>query len=646
MISFFRKIINSRIGALLALIFVAMIGIGFALGDVTGRGTFGGLGDSNIAKVGGDNITLGEFTQAAEVQLRQARQKQPTLDKANFIAGGGYESTLLQLINRYALAVFGDKYGIAASKRLIDSEILKIPGARGLDGSFSPEAFQAFAANLGVSEQMIRDDIKQNFYAQQMYPTAAAGAPAPKSLVLPYASLMLEKRAGQVAVIPSVAFLPKAPPTDAQLNDFYKSHVANFTIPEKRAINYALFDKSIVTEKAEPTAEEIAAYYKTNAAKYAASETRDFSQIVVPTQSAAVALAAKANGKSFTALASEMGLSALNSSAITREALTVSASKAVSDAVFATPSGAIATPAKGGLGWYVIRVTGTHQIAARPLAAVSAEISAALATDKAAHALADLTSDIEDEFAGGTSLAEVAKTQGLKVETSPKLIATGQDLANPNYKPIDAMKVILPAAFQMEKDGDAQLVEIVPGEKFALVSIAALDPAAPPPLASVKDNAMKLWALSEGSKASKIAADKVRAAVTSGKSLADAVASLGIRLPAPQTVSGSRADLNKEGQKIAPPVAMLFAMKKGTAKSIAAPNSQGWFVVHLNDIIKGDASTDTVMLDARRSEMTQLLRDEYAAQLINAAGADVGVKKNQAALDKLKKSASNPDSGQ
>ena len=67
---------------------------------------------------------------------------------------------------------------------------------------------------------------------------------------------------------------------------------------------------------------------------------------------------------------------------------------------------------------------------ARPLAAVSAEIAKTLAAEKRIEVLSDLTSEIEDEFAGGSTIADVAKSQGLKVETTPKLFANG---ANRNF---------------------------------------------------------------------------------------------------------------------------------------------------------------------------------------------------------------------
>jgi SurA N-terminal domain len=112
MITFIRSLINSKFGAIFALIFIGMIAVAFALGDVTGSGSFGGLSGGNVARVGDRNITLGELDDALQNRLKAERQNNPTLDMANFVEGGGLDSTLEQLINRYAIAVFGNEYGV------------------------------------------------------------------------------------------------------------------------------------------------------------------------------------------------------------------------------------------------------------------------------------------------------------------------------------------------------------------------------------------------------------------------------------------------------------------------------------------------------------------------------------------------------
>ena len=644
MISSIRSLINSKFGAVIALLFVGMIAIAFALGDVTGSGSFGGLSGGNVARVGDRNITLGELNDALDNRLRAERQNNPTLDMANFVEGGGLDSTLEQLINRYALAEFGTRYGVAVSDRLIGSEIRKLPGAMGLDGKFSAEAFRAFAQQIGVSEQAIRDDITQNLFAQQIIPAAASGPAAPDSMVLPYASLVLEQRSGQVASIPSTAFFPPNPPSETVLAKYYNDNAAKFTIPEKRAISYAIFDKSIITARAKPSEADIAAYYKANAAKYAASQTRNISQVIVPTEAAAKSVVAQVTaGKSLAEVANGLGLAVTTMNNVAKANLAGTASPAIADAVFAAAKGTVAKPARGKLGWAVVRVDAINQVAAKSLAAARAEIETELTKTRGEEMLTEMTAEIEDSFADGSTITDMAKQNGLKVETSPKLLANGQNTANPGYKPIPEMQVILPAAFQLDTNGEAQLVELVPGEKFAMIAVADFDEAAPPPLADVRPIVQQQWALAEGAKAARAAAERIRKAVDGGQPLQTALSAANIQGAQIESIKGTRADLSRQGQQIAPPVAMMFAMKKGTAKTLQGGGNRGWYIVYLTDVVKGDARGNTEMLLARKQEVSGLLQTEYGAQLIAAAAKDVGVTKNDDGIAELRARLTNRD---
>jgi peptidyl-prolyl cis-trans isomerase D len=644
MISSIRSLINSKFGAIFALAFIGLIAIAFALGDVSGSGNFGALSGGNVARVGNKNITLSELNDSLENQLRAERQNNPTLDMTQFVDGGGLDSTLAQLINRYAITVFGEKYGVAVSKRLVDSEIRKIPGAMGLDGKFSADAFRAFAQQIGVSEKAIRDDLTQNLFAQQILPAAASGPAAPDGMALPYASLMLEQRTGQIASIPATAFLPTRPPSEAVLAKFYNDNAARFTIPEKRAVSYAIFGRDIIAQRAKPSEADIAAYYKANAAQFAASQTRNISQVIVPTEAAAKSVVAQvAAGKSLSAVANELGLSVTTTASVTKDRLTSSTTAAVANAVFAAAQGSVATPARGKLGWTVIRVDAINNVAAKSLAAARADIEKELLKTRSEEMLTEMTAEIEDAFADGATISDVAKQNGLTVNTSPKLLATGQDISNPAYKPIPEMAAMLPAAFQMETNGEAQLIELVPGEKFAMIAVSDFEEAAPPPLNGVRSIVQQQWALSEGAKGAPAAADALRKAADAGQSLQTALAAAGIKGAQVERLSGTRADISREGQPVPPPLSMMFAMKKGTAKILAAGGDRGWYVVHLNDIIKGDARGNVPMLMARKQELTGILQQEYAAQMIVSAAKTAGVEKNEGGIEELRTRLTNRD---
>lgn len=634
-----RSLFSSKFGAVFALIFIGIIAIAFALGDVTGSGTFGGVAAGNAAKVGDQDVSISELRDMTNNRLRTERQRNPNLDISQFVEGGGLDTTLEQIINRYTLAVFGEKHGLGVSQAMVDAEIREIPGAKSIDGKFTTESFRALLSRLRISEAAIRKDFTQNLYGQQIFPIANKGVLAPKSMVLPYASLVLERREGQIAVIPSAQFLPEKPPSDDILSAYYKENATQYIIPERRSVSYALFSSDIVDGDAKVTDAEVKTYYNDNKDEYSASETRSFEQIIVLTKDAAEQIIANAkSGLSLQEASKETGLSVTQRSAVSAKELSDSASQAVSDAVFAASVGQYAKPVRGSLGWYVIKITDIAKKNARTLEQARSEISELVLAEKKSALLSELTSEIEDALADGTSLEDIAKERSLKVQTSPLLVATGQNPEDSSYQPIPEMATILPAAFQMDNDGNGQLIEIEQGSKFAILTIAQLSEAAPPPIDKVKDLVTQRWALSQGLAKAKVEADKILKAVESGTALKKALTDSGLKLPPAQDLKASRFELTQQSREVPEALALMFAMPAKSIKKLEAPGDQGWILVNLGKITRGDASKQQSLLEETQKQFKNTISQEHFAQFINAARAEIGVEKSEDDIDSLRSS--------
>ena len=254
MITFFRNIFSSKIGLFLTMCFVALIAIAFASADVTGSGAFGGVtGSGTAATVGDSKLTTSELNQSVNNAFRAEQRENTGLDLKTYVEGGGFDSILDRLVNSFVIADFGNKYGMTAGKRLVDGEIASIPSFQGADGQFSEENFRRALQQQGIKEQQLRDDFTRNLLADQLLPVAGFGASVPQKLVTPYASLLLEARQGQVAIIPSAAFVENVKPADAALAAFYSKNGSRYTIPERRSISYALFSRERFNETVKPT---------------------------------------------------------------------------------------------------------------------------------------------------------------------------------------------------------------------------------------------------------------------------------------------------------------------------------------------------------------------------------------------------------
>lgn len=640
MISFFRRIFSSKIGLFLTFCFVGLIAIAFATADVSGSGAFGGVtGSGTAAQVGKTELSTAELGSSVNNAFRGEQRENTSLDLKTYIDGGGFDSVLERMINSFAIADFGNQHGIIAGKRLVDSEIASIQAFQGADGQFNEENFRRALQQQGLNEKQLRADFSRNLLAEQLLPVSGFGTAVPQKLVIPYTSLLLEAREGKVAVIPSAVFVDTSKPAEAALAAFYSENSSNYTIPERRTVSYALFSKDRFNDKINPTDEEIQGYYNLNKARYSASQTRNLEQVILPTREAAQAMADKiTGGMTIAAAAQSVGLSAAEVGSVSKVDFAGMASQAVADATFRTDAGGLSPPSQSALGWHIVKVNSVDQIAGRSLEQARTEIVAVLKAEQIDEALAELTVKMEDEFAAGSSLTDVAAAEELDIETTPKLLANGQNPEDPDYRPIAEMQRILPVAFSMDEDSDPQVIEILPGQQYAILDVTEINAAAPPPLKSIEQRVGRDYMLDEGSKKAKAVADIIAKKVADGMALSKAMAEANAQLPAAETVKSTRAELARQSQQgqVPPPLTLMFSMAEGTAKTLRAPQNRGWFIVQLDKIIQGDAATRTDLLDATKQQFKQVFGNEYTEQFINAMKADIGVERNQGAITALK----------
>src|SRR3546814_8079379 len=117
-----------------------------------------------------------------------------------------------------------------------------------------------------------------------------------------------------------------------------------------------------------------------------------------------------------------------------------------------------------------------------------------------------------------------------------------------------------------------------------------------------------------------------------GTDLSKALNESGLKLPPTQAVSAKRAEIARGDQRVPPPLALLFSMAEGSVKTLDAGNDQGYFIVKLDSIQRGDAGKQPAIVDAVKQQMSRVVGNEYVEQFASAAQADVGVKRNDAAV--------------
>ena len=638
MSSFVRRISKSKIGTVIMASVLLAILVGFALVDLKnfGTGSLGfGLDSSTLAKIGSQKITDREMREAMQRRLQQARQQNPNADYPSL--AGDFDALLGQMIDQRAIVTFASKYGFPISKRLVDAEISELPGVRGLNGQPSVQGYQSFLAQNQLTDRQVRDLLSAEIAGRYLVLPVSAEARVPVGVATPYASMLLEAREGEAAVVPFTAFSAGLKPSDADLQRYYAANRARYTVPEQRVIRFARIGADQVPG-ASATDQEIEAYYKSQQATYGSKETRTLSQAVVPDQKTAAEIAARARGgAAITAAAAPAGAKAAVTTLAdqSREAYAGIAGNQAAATAFSGPVGTVIGPVKSDFGWVVAKVESVKTEGGKSLAAARAEIAAKLNAEKRKQAIEDVVDKVQDALDGGSNFVEAAAQAKLPVTATPLVVATGASRVQPGYRLPPELAPALKTGFEIAPNDQPEISALADKSGYVMVAPAEIVPTAPAPLASIRERVASDWVVGEAIVRAKAAATAIAAKASRGMSLADAIKQSGIALPV-RPLAVRRLQIAQAGPEAIPALRTLFSQPAGTSRMVPDSQNRGFFVVKTIKITPGNALFAPGIIAQMRNELQQATGDDYAREFVTAVRKDVKVRRNEDAIKILK----------
>lgn len=635
MLSFFRNFTKSRYGLIAVFLFLGLIAIAFAAGDVTGiRNMGGGAGSSTLAAVGSQKISDTDVKDRIDRFLRNAQRSGQNVTMEQFLAQGGLDIAIDEMINSAAMVEFARNSGMRVSKTLIDTDIASNSAFAGIDGKFDQKAFERLLADNRIAPATYRDSLTQERYGNWLVNRATIGGEIPDGVVAPYASLLLERRTGIVGMINTAQMDPGADPDDKTLNAYYVSHRARYLVPQLRVVRYATVLPETIRAQQTASEAEIADAFAKSGKRYAATEKRGVRQLVVLDQATANKIAGEVKGgKSLADAAKAAGLDATNFDAIEKPELARQTSAAIADAAFAATQGSVIGPIKSALGWHILVVEKIEKIAAKSLAQAHEELASEITQRKTAKALADIRQKIDDGVGDGKNFAELLADSKLTAQVTPALTAQGTDPNNEAYKPDPAIAAIMHGGFAMENVGDEpQLVPVSQEGGFAIVTLDKVVAAAPRPLDSVRAKVKTDYLVDKALEKAKAAAVQIVAAMDKGVPLAKAFADAGAKGPPAKPFDFKRQEIADKEQFIK----LAFSMQPKKARMLEAPDRKGYYIVWLDAVEPHDASGDPVAMAGMRSALQQQVGAEYARQFIRAVRGDLKITRNEAAIARLR----------
>jgi peptidyl-prolyl cis-trans isomerase D len=643
MLRTFRHAAKSKFGTTMIALVGVIIVAGFAWGDISSLSLGNaGLSPDVLAEAGKMDVTDRDMSSAMQRRLGQVRAQNPEATYADLVAD--FDPLLESLIELRALEAFAAKNGFILSKRLVDAEIAKLPGVRGLGGQVSAQGYQAFLSQQHMSDAEVRSLIGGTLLQQLLVTPVASNARVPVGMATPYASMLLEEREGQVQIVPIQPFAAGLNPTDSQIQQYYSANRNRYMVPEQRVLKLARVGPEQVAAVS-ATPQEIEAYYKAHQDVYGPKDIRTIDQAVVPDQKVAAAIAQRArSGQSFVDAVKPAGLGAadVQLGQQNRADFTDVAGEKVASAAWSAKAGEIVGPIQSPLGWHVIKIESSQRQPGKTLAQASAEIAAKVSEDKRKNALADLVDKVQDQLDGGANFDQAAKASNLKVMKTPLITASGIQRDDPSFKFPPELAPSLKSGFEIAPTDEPVLEQLAEDRGFVLVAPSRVVPSAPAPLASIRDQVRSDWIRQQALARAKAVADSIAAKARGRMSLADAAKAAGMALPPVSPVKARRIQLSQLGDKVPEPLRVIFASAAGTTKVGGDPQGRGFFVAKVDKITPGNALGQPGLINELQSEFAQPLAQEYAQQFLNALKADVRVRRNAAAISAAKKRITAP----
>lgn len=462
---------------LFGLLMMAMLGLAFT--DVQGL-LRGGMGNATVAKVAGDKINAQEFSNIYE---RTVRQQNIPADEA--VRSGLPLIVLNQEINARIYAHAAHDLGLIVDDKTAVRSLradLITPIAQAAKIS-EKDALRRFLQSVGTSESAFVQSYKNQMASEKLIDTIGAPARAPAQLVADALKRRHEWRRGEYFEL-SAADLGQAPaaPTEDALKKHYESIASDFLLPEYRDFNVLLIDRAGLGISDKPTAAAIEKYYKDNIDHYALPEQRTVQQAIIKDEAAAKALRAAVDAGKTIETAAREAKASFTTGAFGETGLDVDLAKPV----FAAKAGDVVGPVKSPFGWHVMKVTKIEKPRTRPFDEVKAEIERDLGDEITGEALYSRANEMDEAAAGGQSLAEIAKQNGLKLHSFTGVTSegTGKD-GKPVTSKLPAFAKIVETAYTLDQGSISQLTETSDGG-FLLIETTGIVRAQEQPFDTVR----------------------------------------------------------------------------------------------------------------------------------------------------------------
>jgi peptidyl-prolyl cis-trans isomerase D len=472
-----------------------------------------GVGASHVAEMRGDRIAQTEFARLADRVLR-AEQIDPAraLEMGLIHQLASSEIWARMLYNRAT-----QKGVMVGDDALLDTLRRMTAAMPGTEGENTATIIKRFIEAQGITEAQFLETMRRETVNNLMR-TVVAGTAAVSPLVEGDV-IRAERQTRDVtyAILRDADVPGIEPPTPQQLEAFYQQTIGQYQLPERRDVRLTLVPRAVLSGDTTISDQDIQAFYDDHLDEFKVPERRSLVVATFKDQEAANDVVARVK-KADDLMVTAKGIKDATVAPAQDFDVTADTANPLAPA-FTAPAGSVVGPIASPLGALVVGVVGSKPAKTQPISAVREKIAAQIRDDRMNAALDRRLDELNRASDQGDTLATVAKGLNVPVRELAGLDRQGETTTGADaFKDMAAIKgPILTAAFAGAEVGRMLApLELADGQ-LGLIEVAAITPAAPKPLADVRDQVAAEWLSTERSRANMTAAQAMLPDLISGK---------------------------------------------------------------------------------------------------------------------------------
>lgn len=252
----------------------------FAMSFFGIEGYFNSHVETFVAKVGKREVSQQQFQDTVN-RIRQQQRAQlgdhfdPTVfDKPEF-----KQQIVDELVGQQLLLQANEDLGMRVSDQALRDTIASMPAFQ-VDGKFNAEMYRAQLAGAGMTPEMYQANVRSSLEGS-LLPDAISGS----AIITPadidrYLDIKLQRRDIRYFVLPRPT-PADSQVTDAQVQDYYKAHEADFMNPEQVSLKYIEVNGADLKADTQPTDEDLKKRYQAELSRFGMPEEREVSHILI-----------------------------------------------------------------------------------------------------------------------------------------------------------------------------------------------------------------------------------------------------------------------------------------------------------------------------------------------------------------------------